>query len=415
MTRHLAARRQVASPVRRYFAVRRVNRSLLASLLLWSSGVIAPPVAAGAAASVGTAALGAAPAAANTVVTLDGAGNGHGYGLSQWGAYGYAVDHSWNATQILDHYYGGTVSGTVPTNTVIVVRLQNLDNAQTAVVSATGGLVVDGVAGGPWKSVVAREVSPSVYSVWARADAQVCPAAADTLTSGWTKVAASVATQVNIRTQVDSTTTPNFGDLPAACEPGGTIRSYRGFIRAINDANGANRTVNEVPLEQYLRAVIAKEMSPSWATAGGGKGAYALQAQAVAARSYALAENRYSYARTCDMVCQFYGGAATRTSASSTTFTRIEYPATDAAVLANAGVVRRVGNVDGPVALTMFAASNGGWTIAGVGPLMPFLAVIDEGDDTAGNPNYRWSATLTGSAITAKYPQIGVFDTVTVL
>lgn len=355
------------------------------------------------------------PAAANTVVTLDGAGNGHGYGLSQWGAYGYAVDHGWNATQILDHYYGGTVSGTVPTSTVIVVRLQNLDNAQTAVVSATGGLVVDGVAGGPWKSVVAREVSPLVYSVWARSDAQVCPGAADSLAAGWTQVAASVATQVNIRTQVDATTTTNYGDLPAACEPGGTIRSYRGFIRAVNDANGANRTVNEVPLEQYLRAVIAKEMSPSWATAGGGKGAFALQAQAVAARSYALAETRYSYARTCDMVCQYYAGAATRSSASATTFTRVEYPATDTAVLATAGVVRRVGSVDGPIAYTMFAASTGGWTAAGVGSLLPFPAVIDEGDDTPLNPNYRWSTTLTGSAITAKYPEIGVFDSITVL
>ena len=415
MTRHPAARRQVASPIRRYFAVRRFSRLLFASLLLLSSGVVAP--AATPVAAAGSGALAAVPAAANTVVTLDGAGNGHGYGLSQWGAYGYAVDHGWNATQILDHYYGGTVSGTVSTDTVIVVRLQNLDDAQTAVVSATGGLVVDGVAGGPWKSVVAREVSPSVYSVWARTDAQVCPGAADALASGWTKVADSVATQVNIRTQADSTTTANFGDMPAACEPGGTIRSYRGFLRAVNDATGANRTVNEVPLEQYLRAVIAKEMSPSWATAGGGKGASALQAQAVAARSYALAENRYSYARTCDMICQFYGGAATRASASATTFTRIEYPATDAAVLANAGVVRRVasGPAASQIAYTMFAASTGGWTAAGVGALLPFPAVIDEGDDTPGNPNYRWSTTLTGSAITAKYPEIGVFDSITVL
>ena len=354
-------------------------------------------------------------AAADTVVTLDGRGNGHGYGLSQWGAYGYAVDHGWSSAQILDHYYGGTVSGTVPGNTLITVRLQNLDGAQTAVVSASGGLLVDGVAGGPWKSVVAREVSPSVYSVWARTDAQVCPSAADALSTGWTKVATSVATLVNVRTQVDSITTANFGDLAAACEPGGTIRSYRGVLRAVNGTDGENRTVNEVPIEQYLRAVIAKEMSPSWATAGGGAGAQALQAQAVAARSFALAESRYSYARTCDMICQFYGGAATRTSASSATFTRIEYPGTDTAVLASAGVVRRVGTVSGPIALTMFAASNGGRTRAGVGALMPFPAVNDEGDDTALNPNFTWTTTLTGAAISARYPSIGVFAGIEVL
>ncbi len=31
--------------------------------------------------------------------------------MSQWGAYGWAVDHGWSRDQILDHYYGGTVPG----------------------------------------------------------------------------------------------------------------------------------------------------------------------------------------------------------------------------------------------------------------------------------------------------------------
>ncbi|MDO9176277.1 MAG: SpoIID/LytB domain-containing protein, partial [Actinomycetota bacterium] len=296
--------------------------------------------------------VGAAPsaapvrAAADTVVTIDGRGYGHGYGLSQWGAYGYAVDHGWTSAQILNHYYGGTVAGTVPLDSVITVRLQNLDDAQTAVVSESGGLVVDGVAGGPWKSVLAREVSPSVYSLWARTDAQVCPAASgNPVSSGWTLVSGSVATQVNIRTQAD-TTIAAFPSLPAVCEPGGKVKSYRGFIRAVNGTAGENRTVNIVPLEHYLRSVIAKEMSPSWATAGGGKGAQALQAQAVAARSYALAENKYSYAKTCDLVCQYYMGAATRNSVGGA-YTQVEYPGTDAAVLATAGVVRRVGTTSG--------------------------------------------------------------------
>ncbi len=353
-------------------------------------------------------------AAADTVVTIDGRGYGHGYGLSQWGAYGYAVDHGWTSAQILNHYYGGTVAGTVPLDSVITVRLQNLDDAQTAVVSESGGLVVDGVAGGPWKSVLAREVSPSVYSVWARTDAQVCPAASgNPVSSGWTLVSGSVATQVNIRTQAD-TTTAAFPSLPAVCEPGGKVKSYRGFIRAVNGTAGENRTVNIVPLEHYLRSVIAKEMSPSWATAGGGKGAQALQAQAVAARSYALAENKYSYAKTCDLVCQYYMGAATRNSVGGA-YTQVEYPGTDAAVLATAGVVRRVGTTSGAIAYTMFAASNGGWTAAGVGAQMPFPAVVDEGDDTSLNPNHTWTTTLVGSAITARYPAIGTFTSLTVL
>ena len=80
----------------------------------------------------------APPRADDVAVVLDGHGNGHGVGLSQWGAYGYAVDHGWSSAQILDHYYGGTVAGTVPLDTTIGVRLQRLDDQQTAVVSATG-------------------------------------------------------------------------------------------------------------------------------------------------------------------------------------------------------------------------------------------------------------------------------------
>lgn len=309
MARCPSASRQAEDRSDRYLFVPRCVLAPVLALVMIT--VVAP--------GAPTSPVAAAPAATDTVVTLDGHGNGHGYGLSQWGAYGYAVDHGWSAAQILDHYYGGTVAGTVPVDTTVAVRLMNLDDAQTAVVSASGGLVVDGLAGGPWLSVLAREVSPSVYSVWARADAQVCPsAAADPVATGWTLVSATVATRVNIRTTIDSSAATNYADLAAVCEPSGTVRSYRGLIRAVNGTAGENRTVNEVPVEQYLRSVIAKEMSPSWATAGSGRGAQALQAQAVAARSFALAESRYSYARTCDLTCQTYLGAAARSSVSGT-------------------------------------------------------------------------------------------------
>jgi len=357
-----------------------------------------------------------APALADVYITVDGHGNGHGYGLSQWGAYGYAVDYGWNSAQILDHYYGGTTAGTVPLDTAIAVRLMNLDDKQTAVVSENGGLLVDGVAGGPWKSVLAREVSPSAYSVWARADTQVCPASTgDPVATGWTLISSpTIATQVTVRTQADSTTTTNLSALAAVCEPSGTVRSYRGLIRAVNGSDGENRTVNELPIEHYLRAVVAKEVSPGWATAGGGRGAHALQAQAVAARSFGLAETRYTYAKTCDLTCQYYLGAASRPSTQSTTYTAVEHPATDAAVLATAGIVRRLVS-NGGIALTMFAASSGGWTKPGPTSLVPFPAVVDLGDSTSLNPAYNWSVTIEGGTIASKYPTIGTFAGVTVL
>ena len=140
------AQRPVATTVR--FAVR-LNKNLLrrlravgaAALLL---AVIAPaaasaaplpgavPGAAPTPASTGSAATtGQAPTAGQsygTSVTIRGHGFGHGEGMGQWGAYGYAIQGStWQ--QILAHYYGNTAfgTGTHPPEG-LNVRLQALDD-----------------------------------------------------------------------------------------------------------------------------------------------------------------------------------------------------------------------------------------------------------------------------------------------
>jgi len=64
-------------------------------------------------------ALGAAPAGASTLV-IEGAGDGHGVGMSQDGALGYA-QHGWSAAQILAHYYTGTTLGQAPASAVVKV------------------------------------------------------------------------------------------------------------------------------------------------------------------------------------------------------------------------------------------------------------------------------------------------------
>ncbi len=340
----------------------------------------------------------------STTLELDGHGNGHGIGMSQWGAYGYAADLGWNASQILDHYYGGTVAGTTDA-TSITVRLMNLDGQQTAVVHDKGALAVDGVPGGPWRSVVVREVADRSYGVWVRSDVSACPAASDPLSAPWTLVATGMGS-VTVRPSTDTSASTDVADLAAVCEPSGRVRSYRGALRAANGTDGENRTVNEVPLEQYLRVVVASEMSASWAA----RGSAALQAQSVAARSFGLAENRYSYAKTCDLVCQFYPGAAWRTSLSGA-YTRTEQPSVDAAVAATAGVVRRVGTASGPIALTMFSSSSGGWT---AGSSLPFPPVEDGGDATPGNPHHIWRASVSASVITRAWPTIGALTGITV-
>ena len=360
-----------------------------------------------------------AAVAADTSVILDGHGYGHGIGLSQYGALGYAVNFGWTSAQILDHYYGGTVASTAP-GADITVRITGLDNAQTAVVHDKGALVVDGYAPPPgqppaWRSLVAREISEGHYRVWGRADATVCPGTSDNLddpATGWAVVIADQAGSVTFRPQTDTNASADLSDLVALCEPStGRVRSYRGSIRAINSSAGANRTVNQVPLEQYLRSVVGGEVSSGWASLGGGKGAQALQAQAVAARSYGLAENKESYAKTCDNICQTYRGAAYRSGVSGA-FVAQEFGPTDAAVQATAGVVRRYGSQGGAIAYTMFSSSSGGYTAQSS---LGFTPVPDDGDAVAGNAGHTWSTSLSGSTIASKYPAIGTYTGITVL
>src|SRR3954469_21883867 len=65
----------------------------------------------------------AAPAAqASTLFTQVGRGWGHGIGMSQWGAYGYA-QHGWGYPAILDHYYANVVLGSLSGPTPVRVLM----------------------------------------------------------------------------------------------------------------------------------------------------------------------------------------------------------------------------------------------------------------------------------------------------
>src|SRR6202021_3044826 len=61
----------------------------------------------------------ASSASASSLV-IDGAGDGHGVGMSQDGALGFAA-HGWAYAAILAHYYTGTALGATPANTVVKV------------------------------------------------------------------------------------------------------------------------------------------------------------------------------------------------------------------------------------------------------------------------------------------------------
>ena len=209
----------------------------------------------------------AAPAAASTLV-ITGAGDGHGVGMSQDGALGYA-EHGLTYQAILAHYYTGTALGQAPAGT-------------------------------------------------------------------------------NVKVLVGS-------------------------------------KVQTVPLERYVRGVVAAEMPSSWPLA-------ALEAQAVASRTYALTADAggskfdvYSNTRS-----QVYLGPAAETAQTNT------------AVTATAG---QIVTYAGKPAITYFFASSGGMTenvensFIGSAPEPWLVGVADPYDS---GPAYEWKLSISFTTAAAR-------------
>jgi LysM repeat protein len=331
-------------------------------------------------------------------VVVEGRGWGHGRGMGQYGALGYAVDEGWGRDQILDHYYGGTTSMVVP-DVEIGVRLLSNDSEATTVFLSDGILLVGGLQG-PWTVVDARAVRLVLdgdvdrYHVYSGSScgggftdtglvihspvARVAPA----WPSGSTPSSSGgvVSTVDGAAYDLVDSSAAGFDQTLQLCEGATSATWYRGEIRAAR-YGARQRTVNWVAVEQYLRSVVPSEMPSEWAEMGDGAGQAALEVQAVAARSYALAEVRYDYAKTCDTIrCQVYSGRRTRRGDNEWDH---ETGATDDSVAATAGMVRLM---DGIVARTEFSASTGGHTVAA-----DFDGVVDAGDDVSINPVHRWT------------------------
>lgn len=118
-------------------------------------------------------------------------------------------------------------------------------------------------------------------------------------------------------------------------------RTYRGNLE-LSGLRGSLAVINEVPLDQYLYAVVGGEVSSSW-------NGEALKAQAVAARSYALAQGtRFDVANVVDTtLSQVYNGIGA------------EAPSIIKAVDATSGEVLKSG---GKIVEAVFSSNSGGRT-----------------------------------------------------
>src|SRR4051812_13910228 len=336
-------------------------------------------------------ALGAAPAGATSAraaqtwsatngISVLSHGNGHGHGMSQYGAEG-AARRGLGYGEILRFYYPGTRFGT--SGGAVRVLITG-DTSRDVVVGARSGLPVTSLGNGrSW-----RLTTPAAKR-WRILPAAGGASAVSYLTRAWHAW----------RTIPGDAQFAAGGKPVTLYTPGGTT-AYRGTLRSATSGAGTDRdTVNVVPLDGYLRGVVPEEVPALWHAA-------AVRAQAVAARTYAAHERAAApagrYYQTCDTDhCQVYGGYSS------------EHPASNAAVAATAGRILTSG---GRPAFAQFSASNGGWTTAGGFSYLP--AKSDPYDGWSGNPFGAASTpqrrTISDEMIEAQWPGIGSLVSITV-
>ncbi len=302
----------------------------LSLLLLTSAAVLAPPASADSAVSSKSGSF-----------TIKGAGFGHGWGMSQYGAYGAARKGlTWK--KILAFYYPGTTLGKMASGTTIKVWITADNDGSLKVVPASGLKVTDG------SGHTFTVPTGSRYKYWRISRSG----------SGY-RLAYQKANgdYTTVRTGLSSTTWAfhNSAKIIKVKMPSGSVREYRGSLQLIKRGS-SGRTVNKVSLEDYVKAVVPAEMPTSWA-------ANAVRTQAVAARSYAVRLRDYTnYAGydLCDTTsCQVYPGYAVTSSGRRTVH---ETKGGNAATKATASTIVKY---KGKVALTQFASSNGGHTAQG--------------------------------------------------
>jgi stage II sporulation protein D len=278
----------------------------------------------------------AAATTVNANWTVKGHGYGHGVGLSQYGAYGYAAEGV-GYQKILRHYYTGTDLG------------QESDSVRV-LLGESGSVEFTGASKACGKRVEKR----SKYSfVAAGGGVELRDSHGDKLTGCGGEGKAGNGLKIS-----------GYG-------------SYRGSLVAHEDG-GDLLVINSLGSEDYVRGVVANESPASWPID-------ALRAQAVVARTYGLATSRGgTFDQYADTRSQVYGGKSSETKETNQ---------------AVADTAKQVVTYKGDLALTYYFSTSGGQTedseygFAG-GSAIPYLrSVKDPYDDLS--PVHNWTETFS--------------------
>lgn len=307
------------------------------------------------------------------MVTISGRGFGHGIGMSQWGAYGYATQTSLTYRQILQHYYTGISFGAAPDRSMRVLLQRGMG---TTDIGASAAYRVRGLGAGG--AAVTRTIpGGSVVSVTWDAVRQRLRLTDGRRVWRWQGPLTFLAGSAKLR-------------LADANQNGSKDVRYRGRLTVLH-LNDGLMVVNSLPLERYLYGVVPREMPASWPRT-------ALEVQAVAARSYALSTLKAGqpfdvYCTTSSQVYNGFDGWGG------------EQPGSTAAVNDTAGVV---GEYGGRIITAFFFSTSGGRTESiqnawpGSSP-QPYLVGVDDPYESASpyhaswpeGPIYRTAAQVT--------------------
>jgi len=315
-----------------------------------------------------------APVAADaaTVHVIRGAGFGHGIGMSQYGAYGLA-QNGWGYKRILRHYYRGTELGQAPSRPVRVL-LQASDPYVRFRGATRGpaGLTLD-----PGVTHVVRPASGGRLALYGRGGRRL----------------------------------GTFGGPLKVSRGGGPMRllgpaiqglsngRYRGTFRLYPGSAGGVTVVNALPIDDYVKGVVASEVPSSWDPD-------VLRAQSVTARTYALATRKVGdvFDQYPDTRSQMYRGVAAETAR------------TNAAVRDTA---RETVTYDGEVAVTFYFSTSGGrtenveYSFIGAEPKPWLKSVEDPYDDIS--PRHRWRKRFSNARMGALLGSPGTLRRVKVL
>ena len=321
--------------------------------------------------------------------TVDGHGWGHGHGLSQYGAQGGASIGK-TADQITAFYYPNTTKAVIASTAMRV--LLSSDSDSTTEVYPAAGLVATDLASG------VKATLPTGYNRWRVVvdSAGLHLQSASDSTTGWTTQPMNGTTTFAGPLRFSG---PTFVRLALA---GGTSRDYRGALQAVKTSASTLSTIDVLSMEDYLLGVVPRESLSSWQSA-------ALQAQAIAARSYSDFKRDHVAASAqsdiCDTTtCQVFGGSAVYAADGSAT--PLEPQTTSDAIRATAGVVRV--DAAGASIFAEFSSSSGGWTADGAKPYL--IAQRDDWDGLVPNTVHSWSTTLPVSVLERAFPEVGTLQ-----